>query len=256
MVLASGYGACMTTRAERRAAQDLQRQLKAAARMDPAVATDICLVRHGQTSWNAERRLQGHRDPPLNDEGLRQAEELAALLQAEPFHAIYSSDLRRALQTAEALASCRPGGGQAEVRARPGLRERRLGVLEGLTLPEAAQREPAAFAILRAHDEDACLPGGGESTRAMVARVVAELERIAAGHPGQSVLVVAHGGVLHAVHLHAVGRSCDGAVHNASVHRVRVQGARWAVVRWDEHGAAEEGDQRAGAQFGGGAKEG
>ncbi|GFR52441.1 hypothetical protein Agub_g15015 [Astrephomene gubernaculifera] len=102
----------MSTRAERREIQDSQWQRKLLARMDSTIATDFVLVRHGETDWNAETRLQGHQDPPLNAVGVEQAEELAMVLQREAFHAMYSSDLRRASQTAEIIAARRQDGMQ------------------------------------------------------------------------------------------------------------------------------------------------
>ncbi|GLC72511.1 hypothetical protein PLESTF_001258900 [Pleodorina starrii] len=220
----------MATRAERRETQDSQRQQKLLARMNPAVATTLLLVRHGQTDWNAEMRLQGHQDPPLNDVGVQQAQELSEVLREEAFDAVYSSDLRRALQTAEAIVAGRAGSMQ--IRTSAGLRERKLGVLEGLTLPEAAARQPDAFRLLRLHDETTAVPGG-ESPNQMRERVVAELEGIASEHPGQTVLVVAHGGVLHAVYRQAVGHPYNGPIANASLHQVRLQGRVWAVVDWN-----------------------
>ncbi|GIM11234.1 hypothetical protein Vretimale_14747 [Volvox reticuliferus] len=244
----------MATRSERRHTQDLQRQQKLLARMDSGSATNFILVRHGQTDWNAEMRLQGHQDPGLSALGVQQAEELALALREEPFDALYSSDLRRALQTAKAIAAARPGGIQIKTSAR--LREQRLGVLEGLTLREAAVQHPEALRLLRADHDDTAVPGG-ETTGEMRQRVVDEIDRIASTHPGQTVLLVAHGGVLHAVYNHIVGHSYGGAIANASLHRVRVQGRVWAVVDWNVMpGAKAAAAAAAGESFGGGVAEG
>ncbi|EFJ39591.1 phosphoglycerate mutase [Volvox carteri f. nagariensis] len=199
--------------------------------MDSAAATNVVLVRHGQTNWNAEMRLQGHMDPELNEQGRQQAAELAAALREEPFDAVYSSDLKRALQTAEAIVAGRPS--VVQIHTSIALRERALGVLEGLTMREAAVRQSDACRLLRGQDEDTALPGGGESVNAMRRRVVAEIDRICSEHPGRTVLVVAHGGVLHAVYRHAVGRVYGGAIANASLHRLRVQGGVWVLVEWN-----------------------
>ncbi|KXZ46932.1 hypothetical protein GPECTOR_39g426 [Gonium pectorale] len=217
--------------------------------MDPAIATTLVLARHGETDWNAERRLQGHQDPPLNALGTQQAEELAAALQDETFHAVYSSDLRRALQTADAVVARQPPG--MKVISTLQLRERRLGVLEGLTIAEAARLRAGAFAQLRAHDEDTRVEGG-ESVREMRGRVVAEVERIAAAHPGQTILVVAHGGVLHAVYRQCCGHAYDGGIANASLHRIRVQGRAWAMLEWN----VTKTHAQPSSNFGGGASEG
>ncbi|KAG2449387.1 hypothetical protein HYH02_005537 [Chlamydomonas schloesseri] len=219
--------------------------------MDASRATEVFLVRHGQTDWNAEMRLQGQLDPPLNDLGEQQAEEVAAALADRHLAAIYSSDLTRALQTARAVAGRRPAGQALEVRTSPQLRERSLGVLEGLTIAEAAVRQPEALRLLRSHDPATVVPGG-ESAAAMRQRVVADIERICEQHRGQSVLIVAHGGVLHHVYAHVCGHAYGAPITNASVHHVRVQPPKWALVQWNM-GADGAGPP---TTFGGGANEG
>ncbi|KAG2487807.1 hypothetical protein HYH03_013651 [Edaphochlamys debaryana] len=239
----------MASRQERREVQDAQRQQKATARMDPSRAATVLLVRHGQTDWNVNRRLQGHLDIPLNEEGVRQAEELAVALEPVAFTAIYSSDLSRAVKTAEAIAARRPE--PTKVTTSPNLRERALGVVEGLTPAEAAQGVPEAFRLLASDNDDAVVPGG-ESPRQLRTRVAAEVGRIAAMHPGETVLIVAHGGPLHSCYRHAVGHAYHGAVANASVHKLLVEGRVWAVLQWNAHA----GKLVHGNAFGGGAHEG
>eukprot|EP00198_Chlamydomonas_reinhardtii_P009066 XP_001698403.1 phosphoglycerate mutase [Chlamydomonas reinhardtii] len=247
----------MATRLERREQQDAQRQRKAAASMDEARATNVFLVRHGQTDWNAEMRLQGQLDPPLNSLGVEQAEEVAAALADRPLDAVYSSDLTRAVQTARAVAGRRPGGQTLEVRTSPQLRERSLGVLQGLTIAEAAVQQPEALRLLRSHDPATSVPGG-ESPGAMRQRVVADIERICEQHRGQSILIVAHGGVLHHVYAHVCGHSYGGPITNASVHHIKVQPPKWALVQWNMGTDTASGDGGGGphAAFGGGANEG
>jgi broad specificity phosphatase PhoE len=151
--------------------------------------TTILLVRHGETDWNLDRRLQGHSDQPLNATGREQARGLAEELAGEELDAVYSSDLSRASETARIIAEARG----LEVTALPELRERHFGTWEGLTDDEIGQRFPeAAKGIL----------GDGETREEMDRRVVGVLQRIAAEHPDGTVLVISHGGPLRAVFRH------------------------------------------------------
>ena len=161
--------------------------------------TELLLVRHGETDWNAARRWQGRDDPPLNDRGLAQAYELATSLENEHVDALYTSDLRRARMTAEVIAE-RLG---LHVHALPELREIDVGSWSGLTSVELEQRFPEQYArhLLSWGTgwED------GETPQQLTARIVAALQRIAAEHPDDRVLVVAHGGVIRALTAVALG---------------------------------------------------
>lgn len=161
--------------------------------------TLVLLARHGQTDWNAAGRWQGHADRPLSAAGTRQARELAERLRGYPLDAVYASDLRRALETAAAVAA-RQG---LAVTALPELREVDTGSWTGLTRPDAQRRFPEEFARWEATGE----PGweGGESYDDLSARVVPAVERIGEAHPGGRVLVVAHAGVVRAVHARVLG---------------------------------------------------
>jgi phosphoserine phosphatase len=166
--------------------------------------TTVYLARHGESDWNVERRWQGHTDRPLTDRGREQAERLAERLADIELDAIYASDLRRAWETAEAVA--RPRG--VEVVRVPELREVHVGSWSGLTRDECSERFPDAFARWQA--------GGsgwddGESYEAMGERTVAAILRLAAEHPDGAILAVSHGGPIRAVHAHALG--VDIATH-------------------------------------------
>jgi 2,3-bisphosphoglycerate-dependent phosphoglycerate mutase len=156
-------------------------------------ATTIVLARHGETDWNRDRRVQGHSDRPLNDTGLAQARELAETLATAPLAAVYASDLARAHATAAAVA----GPHRLPVTIHPDLREKHFGTWEGLTDVEIAERFPDALAAGRW--------GDGETTAQMAVRVLDALRVIARAHPGETVLVVSHGGPLRAVLRHATG---------------------------------------------------
>lgn len=166
--------------------------------------TTVYLARHGESDWNVERRWQGHADRPLTDRGREQARDLAARLADVELDAVYASDLRRAWETAEAVASSKG----LEVFRLPELREVDVGSWSGFTRDECAERFPDAFARWQA--------GGsgwddGESYEAMGDRIVAAIRRIASEHPDGAVLVVSHGGPIRAVHAHALG--VDIATH-------------------------------------------
>jgi len=160
--------------------------------------TTVHLARHGESDWNAAGRWQGHADRPLTELGRRQAEELAERLASVRLDAVYSSDLRRARETAEPVAA-RQG---LEVQALPALREVDVGAWSGLSRPEVERQFPDAFARWR--------DGGqgwedGETYEQMGERVVEAVLEIAVAHPGGEVLVVAHGGPIRALHAVALG---------------------------------------------------
>jgi broad specificity phosphatase PhoE len=148
--------------------------------------TTLLLARHGETDWNREGRWQGWADPPLNDVGRDQARQLAEQLTSTPFDAVYSSDLRRARETAELVAA--PHG--VAVVVDRDLREIDIGSWSGLTRPEIERRFP-----------DGIRPDG-ETREQHAARVLAAVERIARTNQGRRVLIVTHGGTLRTLHGH------------------------------------------------------
>ena len=197
-------------------------------------ATRLCLVRHGETAWNAERRIQGQLDLPLSAVGRAQARAAAAALQDQPIAAIYSSDLLRALLTAEAAAA-RLG---LPVHRRADLRERHYGVLQTLTYAEFAERHPQAYTRFQAREEDFALPGGGESLRGFAERVNDCVDAIVAAHPGGRVLLFTHGGVLDVLHRRASGRPLsarrDFEIANTALNWLEVDRGAWRLLSWDD----------------------
>ena len=197
---------------------------------------ELLLIRHGETEWNVEKRLQGHRDITLNREGVRQSLALGRCLLDEPLDAIYSSDLQRALHTAQAIAT--PRG--MHIQLEKGLRERCFGAFEGMVHPEIDARYPLDYAAWQRRDVDARYPSGefhAETLREFADRTLVCIERIAASHPENSrVILVTHGGVLDTVYREATGmayelpRSFD--VLNASINRVKWDGSRFHIVKW------------------------
>lgn len=199
------------------------------------MSTRICLVRHGETAWNAERRLQGHIDIPLNDKGHAQARATAAGLAGERFSATYCSDLQRARQTAAAIAAhC---GLTPSFEAQ--LRERHYGAFQSLTYDEARARFPEAYQRFEDRDPGFVFPDGGESLQEFAARIRDVLHRIAQAHRGGQVLVVTHGGVLDIAHRLATGKPLeaprDFTIPNAALNWIEWNGKApddWTLLAW------------------------
>lgn len=188
--------------------------------------THIYLVRHGETDWNKERRFQGHRDIPLNEKGIWQAERLANWLKDRSFNAIYSSDLIRAVKTAEILAV--PHG--LEVLKRRELRERSMGNWEGKHIEEIDAANPIWRTQIE--DETWCHRFGIEPVRRMHQRIVSLLGKLVEKHPGNTLLVVSHGGLINGA-LYELGQGKFGKmrVKNTSVtHLVHSLDQGWEVI--------------------------
>ena len=164
-------------------------------------ATRIIAVRHGETAWNVDTRIQGHLDIPLNDTGLWQARQLARALAGEPPSIIYASDLQRAHATGRAVADATG----APLVAEPGLRERSFGQLEGRTFAEIEAELPEQARRWRQRDPHFA-PEGGESLTALRERIQATTHRLAAQHSGGLIVLVAHGGVLDVLYRLATGQ--------------------------------------------------
>lgn len=196
-------------------------------------ATRILLIRHGETAWNRATRIQGHTDIPLSPLGLAQAERLAQALADESLAAIYSSDLSRARQTAEALA--RVHG--LDIGLDAGLRERAFGRFEGLSWEQIAESFPEDAARWRRREADFAV-GGGESLNEFSHRCLAATRRAAAAHPGQSIAIVAHGGVLDCLYRAATGAALDAPrswqLGNATVNRLLATIDGFTLVGWND----------------------
>ncbi|AEI66007.1 histidine phosphatase family protein [Corallococcus macrosporus] len=164
------------------------------------MTTEFILLRHGETEWNSLGRLQGHQDSRLSQAGLRQADALAARLVPVRFSALYCSDLGRARQTAQRIAALTGHAVQPDAR----LRERGLGILEGLTRDEARQKHPDVFTAYAGGAPDYVVPGG-ESTAQRLRHAVECLEELGTRHRGERLVVVTHGGVLSLLFRHSLG---------------------------------------------------
>jgi probable phosphoglycerate mutase len=202
----------------------------------------LILIRHGETEWNRERRMQGHADSPLSDKGMRQAILLAQRMKKIEFTAFYSSDSGRACETARFItdATGRP------VLLEPRLRERNFGVFEGLTGPEMQERHPEAYARFRNREPDYVVPGG-ESARAFRDRALDCLAEIATRHVNELVVVVTHGLVCDIAYRAAYGIDLmaprNFELVNAGINRFRFDGAAWHCEVWGDAGHLEDGLQ-------------
>ncbi|MGE3161606.1 MAG: histidine phosphatase family protein [Burkholderiales bacterium] len=193
----------------------------------------LCIVRHGETAWNAEGRVQGQTDVPLSATGRAQALAVRAALEGRRFAALYASDLARVRQTAAPTAAAHG----LEVRVEPRLRERHYGKFETLTYAEARERLPADYARFKSKDLDYDFDTG-ESLRAFYARAVECVGAIAARHAGEAVLVFTHGGVLEMVRRHALASGLstprDFEIPNAALNWIEAGPAGWRVLAWAE----------------------
>ena len=208
--------------------------------------TRFCLARHGETDWNAERRLQGQTDIPLNALGKKQAIELAQALKHSglSFDALYSSHLQRAFSTAKPVAQALA----MDVIAAPTLQERHFGVLQGLRLDDTPQANPEVWHAYRHREPDHDLDGG-ESINQFAKRIHDALLSLHQQHCGQTIMIVAHGGVLDAAYRIASGQSLQEQrmvlVPNASLNWISFDGQSWSIERWADtshlsHGALDE----------------
>lgn len=196
--------------------------------------TRVVAVRHGETDWNAQTRIQGQIDIGLNAVGRDQAQRLGRALADARFDAVYASDLRRAADTARAVAE-RAG---LPLRTEVSLRERAFGDFEGLTWAEVEQRHPEASRRWRERDASFG-PPGGETLALFYERAVGALAAIAARHRGQHIAIVTHGGVLDALYRAATRIALDAPrtwqLGNASINRVLHGNEGFTMVGWNDH---------------------
>lgn len=213
-------------------------------------ATRIIAVRHGETAWNVDTRLQGHLDIELNDRGQWQVRRLAQALAHEPIAAVYSSDLARAWQTAQAIA----GSHGLQVHPEPRLRERAFGHFEGRTFLDIQRELPEQAERWRRRDPDFAPAGGGESLLQFRARVTEAVAELAARHPAALVVLVAHGGVMDLLYRAATGQELQAPrtwqLGNAHINRMLWTGQALTLVGWadDTHlGGDDALDEQAAA---------
>ena len=195
--------------------------------------TRIIAIRHGETLWNVDTRIQGQLDIPLNPVGHGQARRLANALKDEPITAVYSSDLTRASQTAQYLAS-ELG---MQVTPEPALRERSFGDFEGKTFAEIEALLPVQATRWRKRDPQFA-PAGGESLLDLTSRVVETASRLAARHPGELIALVGHGGVMDVLYRAAARLDIQAArtwaLGNAAINRLLWTPGGFTLVGWSD----------------------
>jgi len=188
--------------------------------------TEVWFVRHGETCWNVERRYQGHGDSELTEAGRTQVEATGVRFQNITFDHLYSSDLGRARSTAEAIA--RNSG--HEIQFDPRLREKNLGIFEGLTVPEIQARYLDPYIAFKTQGTNFVIPEG-ESTQQLFERAWEFLEEMRTRYPGQRTVCVTHGGTIRGLMKHILGLVQDMPtrfrLHNTSLHQLY-----WVTDHW------------------------
>ena len=197
-------------------------------------ATRLVVVRHGETAWNVDTRIQGQLDIDLNDTGRQQARQVAGALADQPVDALYASDLARAWHTAGAIARATGTAAVADVR----LRERAFGHFEGRTFAEIESRLPEEARRWRTRDPDFAPPPDGESLLTFRDRVTGAAAALAARHVGGLVVLVAHGGVLDILYRAATGQGLQAPrtwhLGNAAVNRLLWTPQGFSLVGWGD----------------------
>jgi broad specificity phosphatase PhoE len=194
------------------------------------VTTELYLVRHGETDWNQQRRIQGLTDIPLNDTGREQARATGRLLARRRWDAVFSSPLRRALETAEIIAEELGLPAPATVDA---LVERNYGDAEGMNFLDIERKYPDRGSV-----------PGQESREEVVARVLPALHELAAAHPDQRLVVVSHGGAIRAVLTAIDPHYTHGMIANGSVHSFEFGDDVLKLIEFDDPIAVDSLDEQ------------
>jgi probable phosphoglycerate mutase len=196
------------------------------------MTTRLTVIRHGETEWNMKGKQQGHDDSPLTETGIKQAEAITRSLEPE-FDCMMTSDLGRAARTAEII-------GEAlglDIIKHRGLRERHLGIMQGLTMEEFMNKHPEEYGAFRSGDSSYVIPGG-ESIGQRYSRVVAAFMDIAATYTGKNILIVTHGGSLDSLirfvlSIPLSSKRCFSLI-NGSINRFTVTHGIWRLESWGE----------------------
>jgi len=195
--------------------------------------TQVIIVRHGETEWNIKSIRQGNLDSRLTEKGMAQAKALAQRLARESFTTLYSSDLGRAVQTAEEVASVTGH----EIITDPRLRERHLGIFQGLSGEEIKQKHPEEYKLHRSLGPDYVIPGG-ESVKQQVARNIAYLNEIGSRHLGETIVVVTHGGVISGLFRHTFSIPFNAPRRfeftNAGLNIFAYDEGNWFLLTWGD----------------------
>jgi 2,3-bisphosphoglycerate-dependent phosphoglycerate mutase len=193
--------------------------------------TTFYIVRHGETEWNKHGLLQGNLDSPLSELGIRQADALGQYFTQCEFDHIITSDLSRAVMTAQKIADTQKKTLTTDIR----LRERNLGIAQGLTLKDFSEKYPYDYKCFSSMDAHYVIPGG-ESILQRYTRCVESVNELAAAYYGKTIVVVTHGGVLDALFRYVSGVALDTkrtfSLFNASVNTIQCYKNEWYIVTW------------------------
>jgi 2,3-bisphosphoglycerate-dependent phosphoglycerate mutase len=214
-------------------------------------STRILAIRHGETAWNVDTRIQGQLNIGLNNTGLWQAQQVGKALADEPIAAIYSSDLDRAFITAESIAKSNHAlistpRQTGIVQPHTGLRERHFGHFEGMTWAEIEDKWPSDAHLWRSRDPH-WAPQGGESLVVLNERIAQCVDAIASQHLGEQIVLVAHGGVLDVLYRLATGQSTQAPrtwhLGNAAINRLLWTPEGLSLVGWGDVAHLQEAPQ-------------
>jgi probable phosphoglycerate mutase len=200
-------------------------------------ATRILAIRHGETAWNVDTRIQGQLDIGLNDTGVWQAQRLGRALSDEDIQVIYSSDLQRAFQTAQAIAQAPSREQPVPLTPTPGLRERHFGHLQGHTWAAIESDWPADAKLWRSRDPH-WSPQGGESLLVLRERIARCVDTLASQHLGEQIVLVAHGGVMDVLYRLATQQDIQAPrtwhLGNAAINRLLWTPQGLSLVGWGD----------------------
>lgn len=195
--------------------------------------TRLIIIKHGETEWNLEGRIQGHMDSPLTESGRVQAEAIATSLQTVEVNALYSSDLGRAYSTAQ-VVSHKTG---QDILTDKRLRELHLGKFEGLTEEEVRKRFPEEYVYLKKAEPDYIYPGE-ESKKQFSLRVISCLEKLMGKHQGEQIVVITHLGALSRLIRYTLGMPVVGSneykICNAALNIFSYENKRWQLEIWGD----------------------
>ena len=195
--------------------------------------TNIFLTRHGETEWNFAHRIQGHLDSPLTQTGILQAKALAKRLASYQFSAVYSSDLERAHRTAQYIISEKAQIILIDTR----LRERNLGIFQGLSKKELDIRFPEEFRCYLSNNPVYIVPDG-ESKKQFFDRCVLCFKELEQKHRGENILVVSHGGLLANIFKYILNIPLDASrkfsIPNTSLNLLSCTNDNWRLERWGD----------------------
>lgn len=198
------------------------------------MTTKVCIIRHGETDWNLAQRIQGQTDIPLNETGRAQALAMAFNSAHYQFTAVYSSDLVRAIETANALAQRE----ELEVKQLPELRERHYGIFQGVLKNEAPKQFPKENTLYLARDLHYNFETG-ESLTEFARRVLTVFDWLVRHHTNQQIAVICHAGLLDVMYRNATGRPLDTerdfSIPNSALNWFHHDGHQWYLDHWDDH---------------------